>query len=257
MLSSFEAELARVISGSAEGCGELSEIMAYAVGSGGKRIRPMMALGAALACSGSVKGAMPAACAVELVHNYTLIHDDLPSMDGDEFRRGAPSVWKKYGEALAILAGDALQALAFRCISSLGVNAAAATAELAARAVGVVVGQTHDIARAQSRTAEEIEFIYARKTADLFIAAAKTGALSAGASEAEVEAAGRFAEKFGMAFQFADDLSDGDSPYDREKTLAAIRENAAGAIGCLGIFTGDTSCLMAMTKEYFSPFVQL
>ncbi|MBR2921426.1 MAG: polyprenyl synthetase family protein, partial [Kiritimatiellae bacterium] len=92
---------------------ELSAAMRYAVGTGGKRVRPLIALGAAIAAGGRAGDAAYPAAAIELLHNYTLVHDDLPSMDNDEMRRGKPTVWKKFGEVNAILAGDALQALAF------------------------------------------------------------------------------------------------------------------------------------------------
>ena len=117
---------------------ELSDAMRYAVGTGGKRIRPLICLASAVAAGGRAEDARYPAAAIELLHNYTLVHDDLPAMDNDTERRGRPSVWAKYGEANAILAGDALQALAFKAAAMASRNVGRIVAELAAAGVGVV-----------------------------------------------------------------------------------------------------------------------
>jgi len=115
---------------------ELSDAMRYAVGSGGKRVRPLICLSSALAVGGKAEDARYPAAAIELLHNYTLVHDDLPAMDDDVERRGQPTVWKKYGEANAILVGDALQALAFRALAYAPRNISAIVAELGVAGVG-------------------------------------------------------------------------------------------------------------------------
>ena len=130
----------------------LGEAMRWAVEGGGKRIRPLVCLAAAEAVGGVLEDAMMPACAIELLHSYTLIHDDLPAMDNDTTRRGRASVWAKFGEANAILAGDALQALAFQTAARAPRNVPALVAELGLRGVGVVAGQVEDIAHPHSPT---------------------------------------------------------------------------------------------------------
>ena len=125
----------------------LGEAMRWAVEGGGKRIRPLVCLAAAEAVGGRLEDALFPACAIELLHSYTLIHDDLPAMDNDAMRRGRASVWAKFGEANAILAGDALQALAFQTVARAPRNVPALVAELGLRGVGVVAGQVEDIAQ--------------------------------------------------------------------------------------------------------------
>lgn len=224
-------------------CG-LSAAMRYAVGTGGKRVRPLISLGAALAAGGRAEDAAYPAAAIELLHNYTLIHDDIPSMDNDEMRRGKPTVWKKFGEANAILAGDALQALAFSAAAKAPNNAAKVVAALAEAGVGVVAGQVEDIA-ATGDTA----YIYEHKTADLFVAAAAMGALAANADEATLAKLKSFALNLGFAFQYEDDLLDGDSPYSREETERLAAETTAKAISSLADLPGDASVLRDLASR--------
>ncbi len=219
----------------------LSEAMRYAVGSGGKRIRPLICFGAAVAAGGRMEDAAYPAVAIELLHNYTLVHDDLPSMDNDVERRGRPTVWKKYGEANAILAGDALEALAFGAAARSPRNSGLVVAALARAGVGVVAGQVEDI-----EGTGDVDFIYAHKTADLFVAAAEMGALAAGANEACVGALSRFALNLGLAFQYQDDLLDGDSPYDFAKTEALAKASTDAAVAALAGLPGDTAPLRAL-----------
>ena len=124
----------------------LSEAMRYAVGTGGKRIRPLVCLASAVAVGGKAEDAKYPAAAIELLHNYTLIHDDLPAMDNDRERRGKPTVWVKFGEANAILAGDALLALAYQVAAKAPRNVAAIVDVLGEKGVGVVMGQVEDVA---------------------------------------------------------------------------------------------------------------
>lgn len=223
----------------------LTEALRYAVGSGGKRIRPVICLAAAEAAGGRAEDAAYPAAAIELLHNYTLVHDDLPAMDNDVERRGRPTVWKKYGEANAILVGDALQALAFAAAARAPRNAAAVVAALAAKGVGVVQGQVEDIARPPDAT----DYIYLHKTADLFIAAAETGALSVGADPATVDALRAYARNLGLAFQYEDDLLDGDSPYGQAETEKRVRESTAAALAALENLPGDTAFLRDLARR--------
>ena len=227
----------------------LAEAMRWAVEGGGKRIRPRICLAAAVAVGGSSADALLPACAVELLHSYTLVHDDLPAMDNDAERRGRPSVWAKFGEANAILAGDALQALAFTALAQAPERRPGARAQMLAFfadcALGVVRGQVGDI----DAGAKDVPFIYEHKTADLFMASAVMGALAAGAAEEHVERLRRFALNLGLAFQYEDDLLDGDSPYARDVTERLVRETTAAAIEALKGLPGDTSFLVSLAER--------
>ena len=232
----------------------LSEAMRYAVGTGGKRIRPLICLASAVAVGGKPEDAKYPAAAIELLHNYTLVHDDLPAMDNDRERRGKPTVWVKFGEANAILAGDALLALAYRVAAKAPRNVAAIVDVLGEKGVGVVQGQVEDVEAERSRgsrssSSSRIDFIYTHKTADLFIAAAAMGGLAGGGSEADVAALKEFALNLGLAFQYEDDLLDGDSPYSRKKTEELVRETTSAAIAALGRLPGDTTFLRDLAQK--------
>ena len=233
----------------------LFSAMRYAVGTGGKRIRPLICLASAVAVGGKPEDAKYPAAAIELLHNYTLIHDDLPAMDNDRERRGKPTVWVKFGEANAILAGDALLALAYRVAAKAPRNVAAIIDVLGEKGVGVVQGQVEDIQRndrmieCSNVRIEDVGFIYEHKTADLFIAAAAMGGLAGGGSEADIAALKEFALNLGLAFQYEDDLLDGDSPYSREKTEELARETTSAAIAALGRIPGDTTFLRDLAQK--------
>ena len=224
MLELVEKTLDEVLPRADERPAVLSEAMRYAVGTGGKRIRPLICLASAVAVGGKAEDAKYPAAAIELLHNYTLIHDDLPAMDNDRERRGKPTVWVKFGEANAILAGDALLALAYRVAAKAPRNVAAIIDVLGEKGVGVVQGQVLDIRPEGPKMQDgDIEFIYCHKTADLFIAAAAMGGLAGGGSAADVAALKEFALNLGLAFQYEDDLLDGDSPYPKERTEELVR----------------------------------
>ena len=234
----------------------LSEAMRYAVGTGGKRIRPLICLASAVAVGGTAEDAKYPAAAIELLHNYTLIHDDLPAMDNDRERRGKPTVWVRFGEANAILAGDALLALAYRVAAKAPRNVAAIVDVLGEKGVGVVRGQVEDIRRetldgsqVSRLKSSDIDFIYLHKTADLFIAAAAMGGLAGGGTAADIAALKDFALNLGLAFQYEDDLLDGDSPYPKEKTEELVRETTTAAIAALGRLPGDTSFLRDLARR--------
>ena len=233
----------------------LSEAMRYAVGTGGKRIRPLVCLASAVAVGGKVEDAKYPAAAIELLHNYTLIHDDLPAMDNDRERRGKPSVWVKFGEANAILAGDALLALAYQVAAKAPRNVAAIVGVLGEKGVGVVRGQVEDveenrrIVESSDRRIDDIDFIYRHKTADLFIAAAAMGGLAGGGGEGDVVALKEFALNLGLAFQYEDDLLDGDGLYPQEKTERLVLETTAAAVAALGRLPGDTTFLRELAQK--------
>ena len=231
----------------------LAEAMRYAVGSGGKRIRPQICLAASVAAGGRAEDARYPAAAIELLHNYTLVHDDLPAMDNDVERRGRPTVWKKFGEANAILAGDALQALAYRTAARAPRNVAQILDVLGEMGVGVVRGQVEDLVLQQSdsgaASTDMANFVYVHKTSDLFIAAAKMGALAGGGTPDAVAKLGDFALNLGLAFQYEDDLLDGDGAYSHEETERRVRETTDSAIDALDGLPGDVSFLRALAQK--------
>lgn len=228
----------------------LSEAMRYAVGSGGKRIRPLVCLASAVAAGGVVGDARYPAAAIEILHNYTLVHDDLPAMDNDVERRGRPTVWKQFGEANAILAGDALLALAYRTAARAPRNVAAIVDVLGEKGVGVVQGQVEDVADAPGASAGSADsFVYLHKTADLFVAAAKMGALAGGGTAASVVRLGQFAENLGLAFQYEDDLLDGDGLFSRAETERLVHMTTAAAIAALDGLPGETSFLRNLAHD--------
>ena len=222
----------------------LSEAMRYAVGTGGKRLRPLICLASAAAVGGKVEDAAYPAAAIELLHNYTLVHDDLPAMDNDTLRRGKPTVWTKYGEANAILAGDALLALAYQTAARAPRNVAEIINVLGEKGVGVVQGQVEDLG-----SEKDIPYIYEHKTSDLFIAAAVMGGYAAGGSPEAIAALRAFALNLGLAFQFEDDLLDGDSPYSKEETERLVRTTTDAAKAALEALPGDASFLSVLAER--------
>lgn len=208
----------------------LSAAMRHAALGGGKRIRPAAAMAASVAVGGKAEDALLAAGAVELIHTYSLIHDDLPCMDDDELRRGRPTVHVAYGEAMAVLAGDALHALAFETLAGPSpanrlspARRAEAVHRLAAAAghAGMAGGQALDIeAETRAPDASGLEAIHRRKTGALLGAAAALGALAGGGSAEQVEALDRAGRELGLVFQIVDDL------LDEEATTEALGKSA-------------------------------
>ena len=193
----------------------LFDAMEYSLLAGGKRLRPIFALEFCRMCSGDWKNAAPFAAAVEMIHTYSLIHDDLPSMDNDDFRRGRPTNHKVYGEAMAILAGDALLTDAFLIASSAklpnpqDMGFAISVLAQGAGSLGMVGGQVLDImAESRELTEQEVIDIQSRKTGALINDACVLGVIAGGGSEAQIAAAGRFAGALGIAFQIRDDMLD-------------------------------------------------
>jgi geranylgeranyl diphosphate synthase type II len=190
--------------------------MRYSLFAGGKRIRPLLAMAAAEAVSDAPVGIESAACVLELIHTYSLIHDDLPALDNDDLRRGRPTCHKVFGDAMAILAGDALLTLAFEVLAKLdGVDAdrrIALVRELATAsgtAGGMIGGQVNDIeGEGKFPTAHLLDSIHRAKTGALLRASVRMGAIYAGASEEQLSALTNFGEHIGLAFQIVDDVLD-------------------------------------------------
>ncbi|GFO65153.1 polyprenyl synthetase family protein [Geomonas paludis] len=194
----------------------LHSAMRYSVFAGGKRVRPVLMLAACEAVGGSADAVMPAACAMEMIHTYSLIHDDLPAMDNDDFRRGNPTNHKVYGEATAILAGDALLTEAFILLSNgTGGDPAARLRVIQEIAVasgsrGMVGGQVVDM-ESEGRHDVDIatlSYIHTHKTGALIRASVRCGAILGGASEEQFKSLTRYADAIGLAFQIADDILD-------------------------------------------------
>ena len=256
----------------------LCEAMRYAVGSGGKRIRPLLCLNSAIAVGGKPEDARYPAAAIEILHNYTLVHDDLPAMDDDDYRRGVPTCHKEFDEATAILAGDALLALAFEILSS-----GARDGELAvrlvstlARAVGVrgtIGGQEDDVlwaetmksapgaidlfgelAKGASATVDVavenlLNRIHRRKTGALIVASLEMGAISARANARQIEALRQFGAPLGRAFQISDDLLDAiGNEADMGKRVR--KDEDAGKLTCVSLFGVEkTKSLLKETAD--------
>jgi len=196
----------------------LHQAMRYSVFAGGKRLRPVLVIAAAEAVGGCAEQVLHAACALEMIHTYSLIHDDLPAMDDDNFRRGRPTCHREFDEATAILAGDALLTEAFLLLADPVKNKAVApeqalqVMEIVARAAGsrgMVGGQAVDMdSEGKEIDFPTLEYIHTHKTGVLILASVKAGAILAGADEAQMAALTRYAESAGLAFQIADDILD-------------------------------------------------
>jgi len=222
-----DAALERLLPSAATQPPSIHTAMRYSVFAGGKRIRPILCLETARIFSSDVTPALHPACALEFIHTYSLIHDDLPALDNDDLRRGKPTCHKKFGEAIAILAGDALLTLAFETIGATPVpaeNRAAMLTEIAGAAGtinGMVGGQVADI-EAEGKPVDPpmLEYIHRSKTAALIRAAITAGALCAGAGSEDVARLRRFGETIGWAFQVTDDI------LDVEESSAALGKTA-------------------------------
>jgi geranylgeranyl diphosphate synthase type II len=187
--------------------------MRYSLFAGGKRIRPVLCVAAAETVADQSGGLYDVACSLELIHTYSLIHDDLPALDNDDLRRGRPTCHKVFGEAMAILAGDALLTLAFQVLSCVEtVDPVALIRELSTASGtvrGMIGGQVHDIeGEGQTPTVELLESIHRAKTGALLRASVRMGAICAGASAEQYQALSRYGEHVGLAFQIVDDLLD-------------------------------------------------
>jgi len=193
----------------------LHKAMRYSLFAGGKRLRPILCLAAAEACHGSIDNALPLACSLECIHTYSLVHDDLPSMDNDDFRRGRPTCHKVFGEGIAVLAGDALLTIAFQIVSSAKAapryDVAILLREIAVAAGSqkLIAGQVADLeAEGKNVKRDQLQFIHENKTAAILKSSVRLGAMTANADPKKLSAITRFGQRLGLAFQIIDDILD-------------------------------------------------
>ncbi|MGN0534843.1 MAG: polyprenyl synthetase family protein [Eubacterium sp.] len=237
----IERELIELLPEANDGQDSVVTAMKYSISNGGKRIRPILALEFARACGGRREACLPLACAVEYVHTYSLIHDDLPCMDNDDLRRGKPSCHKEFDEATALLAGDALLTHAFEIVADCDLPSArkSMAVTLLAQNAGVggmIGGQVIDlILESGDPTLKDLLTVYKLKTGALISAACLLGCISAGANEEQLAAASKFAYSLGVAFQIQDDILDivgdeqtlgkkiGSDEENNKKTFASIK----------------------------------
>ena len=224
-----DRELERRLAIPSDDPGRLAAAMHYAATGPGKRLRPAIVLAAGDACSGGLEAGLAAASAIEMLHAYTLVHDDLPAMDDDDERRGRPTVHVAFGEAIAILAGDGLLTQAFATLGELD-NAGAAVRVLAQRAGAreLLLGQAIDLTEPPT-TFEAIERMHAAKTGALFAAAAELGAIASKAPPETCEALGRYGLAIGIAFQHADDRDDAELVEYADRASQRMRELCTAA----------------------------
>lgn len=192
----------------------LSKAMRYSVLAGGKRFRPMLCLEAAKLFNADLRSVMPAACAIEMIHTFTLVHDDLPAMDNSDLRRGKPSCHKVFGEDIAILAGDALNTLAFEIIAKhcKPTKTAVVAAELSGALLKVVKGQVIDLeSEGKKITYEKLQEMHLLKTSALIEASLRIGAILANAFDRDITALTKYGRHLGLAFQITDDILDSTS----------------------------------------------
>jgi geranylgeranyl diphosphate synthase type II len=222
-----DAALDRLMPGENTQPPSIHRAMRYSVQAGGKRVRPILCLESARIFSADVTPVLPVACALEFIHTYSLIHDDLPALDNDDLRRGKPTCHKKFNEATAILAGDALLTLAFETLANAPIEPARRVAILSHVAAsagtvnGMVGGQVADIeAEGRSIAPAELEYIHRSKTAALIRASVVAGAIGGGAGDNDVDHLKRFGETIGWAFQVVDDI------LDVEESSAALGKTA-------------------------------
>ncbi len=193
----------------------LHKAMRYSLFAGGKRLRPILCLAAAEACRGNIQNALPLACALECIHTYSLVHDDLPSMDNDDFRRGRPTCHKVFGDGIAILAGDALLTIAFE-IASTGKPTPHYDGSILLREIAVaagsqklIAGQVADLEAEGKRVKrDQLRFIHENKTAAILKSSVRLGAMSANADAKKLSAITQFGQRLGLAFQVIDDILD-------------------------------------------------
>ena len=277
-LKLFEQELISYLPKENEYIKTVIDSMRYSLTAGGKRIRPMLVIEFAKLCGGSQEAAMPFACGIEMIHTYSLIHDDLPCMDNDDLRRGKPTNHKVFGEAAAVLGGDALLTLAFGTVlseKSIALNGYEKCAHAArlladnAGAEGMIGGQIIDM-ESENRevTPERLRIMDSKKTGALIKAACLLGCICAGASPEQFDAAELYAENIGLAFQIVDDILDvtsdeatlgkpiGSDKENNKSTYVSLlglercrelcSELTDKALDALDIFTADTSSLRSL-----------
>jgi geranylgeranyl diphosphate synthase, type II len=242
--------LERWVAGEEEFPAQIHKAMRYSLFAGGKRLRPILTLAAAEAVGGRAEDALPVACALELVHTYSLIHDDLPAMDDDDLRRGMPTNHKVFGEAAAILAGDGLLTEAFHLLTRPDLMkrisprrrlAAIQAIAWGAGSRGMVGGQVMDVAyEGKEIKADTLEYIHTHKTGALIAASVVSGGLVGGGSARQVRILEEYGKKLGLAFQIADDLLDVQGE-EAQMGKAVGKDRAKGKATYPGLFGIDTS----------------
>jgi geranylgeranyl diphosphate synthase type II len=226
--------------------GRLEDALRYALEPGGKRIRPILCLAVAESAGGAIEDALPAAAAIELVHTFSLVHDDLPALDDDDERRGRPSAHVAYGEGVALLAGDALLAEALRL--ALSYDTPELARELVRATLGMIGGQYHDLAG----DVEDLTELHALKTGRLFAAAVGLGLRAARVPERQQTPWRAFGEELGLLFQAVDDVLDADGIVDRVGVEGARRladDAVERARARLGAITADTTVLRGLVDD--------
>jgi geranylgeranyl diphosphate synthase type II len=217
--------LERLLPSEADAPGELHKAERYSMFAGGKRLRPALCVGAFEACGGEGDAVLPAACALEMVHTFSLIHDDLPCMDDDDFRRGRPTSHKVFGEAMAVLAGDALLVQAFEMVAATGKPACVLTLAQSLGSRGMLGGQVVDIlSEGKSVDLATVDYIHRHKTAALIAGSLVLGAQMADASVAVTEGLREFGYKIGLGFQIVDDC------LDLEQTTEVLGKDAGSDV---------------------------
>jgi geranylgeranyl diphosphate synthase, type II len=193
----------------------LHRAIRYSLFAGGKRLRPILCLAAAEACGGKISNALPLACALECIHTYSLVHDDLPSMDNDDFRRGRPTCHKVFGDGIAILAGDGLLTIAFEIVatakptSRYGMSILLREVAVAAGSQRLIAGQVADLeAEGRDVKPDQLRYIHENKTAAILTTSVRLGAMSANADPRKLRAITQFGRSLGLAFQVIDDILD-------------------------------------------------
>ena len=240
------------------------EAMRYSVFAGGKRLRPALMMGACEMCGGNTEDVMPFACAMEMIHTYSLIHDDLPAMDNDDLRRGRPTSHIKYGEAIAILAGDALLNRAFEVTSSAKGGAqrilkAISILSASSGTEGMIGGQVIDMeCEGKEITLDELRLMHSGKTGAIIRSSCVIGALMGGGSDEEIAAADEFAKNLGIAFQIQDDILDVEGTEEElGKPIGSdAEENKNTYVSLLGIEKAKELMIeySEKAKDALSPF---
>ena len=242
--SLVEAALKRSLPGESVRPATIHKAMRYSLLAGGKRLRPILTLAAAEACGATdPKSVLPAACAVELIHTYSLIHDDLPCMDDDDLRRGRPTSHKVFGEGVAVLAGDALLTRAFGLLAEIKpskrypLSLILEETATAAGSLQLIAGQVADLeAEGRSLSVADVRFIHERKTAAMVVLSLRMGAMTANATSRQLKALTEFGQALGLAFQIIDDILDVTQPSERlgksaGKDIVAAKATYPAVIG--------------------------
>ncbi len=237
----------------------LHEAMRYSVFAGGKRLRPALCIASCEALGGTRNAAMVPAAALEVLHTYTLIHDDLPAMDDDDMRRGKPSCHKAFDEATAILAGDALLTCAFQWLAETGNSYLVSELAIATGSLGTIGGQEDDMMGKNTKLSEqEIISIHERKTAMLFFVSCRLGAIVAGGSQADIDALGAWGKSLGVAFQLLDDVCDNDpvtmQTFSRDGAIARAKHYEEEAQEALAKVSGNTETLAVSGELLIASF---